>query len=503
MALPVDKNPVALENDLARRDETVIATTTQKVGWAALFGQTTETPAPVTTAAPTTTAGGLGGIFGFLNNAAATTAAAATPATVAAVSTQAAAAAATPASSTGSGGFLLGLLGLFDSGSSTTAAATPAAATTAAASTSSSSSSGLLGWLSGIFGGSSSSANASPLAVASTATPVASAAAATSSSSGGLFANILGSGSSATGTVSQPAFTGQVTVDYGTNTASAQAAVGTASILSNSEIAQVARYAEMGKGITYSPYTKSGSCKTASEVALDIEMLSDYSIIRLYSVDCLGIENVIAAMSLSQKLFLGIWDITAYATDLPSMAQQVLTGSRGWLAVHTVSIGNEVVNAGTNTVAQVKSAVSLARLWFKTNASLYSGYIVAVDTLAAVMADSSMCDISDYLAVNCHPYFSAIEASTSGTWLQQQVSSLQSHCSNGKSILITETGWPTFGNTLGEAVPSQSDQLAAIKAIGQAMGDQVIMFTTYNDYWKLPGSYNVEQHWGIYGDPLV
>lgn len=270
---------------------------------------------------------------------------------------------------------------------------------------------------------------------------------------------------------------------------------------SSSLVSEVVAYAEEGAGITYSPYTESGSCKTASEVASDIAKLSAFGIIRLYSVDCSGIENVVAAMGSSQKLYLGVWSIDNLDTDLSSMAEQVLTGSRGWKAVHTVSIGNELVNAGTKTVAQVSAAVSEAREWFELNASAYTGYIVTVDTLAAVMADTLMCDISDYIAVNCHPYFSAIEALTSGTWLKEQVALLKSACNNDKSILITESGWPTYGDTLGEAVPSTANQLLAIKGIAEEMGSQVIMFTMYNDYWKDPGTYNVEQHWGIFGDP--
>ncbi|KAF8003851.1 hypothetical protein HF325_001299 [Metschnikowia pulcherrima] len=304
-----------------------------------------------------------------------------------------------------------------------------------------------------------------------------------------------------------PAFTGLVTVIGAGGTQAPTASAGsTESSSSNSEmldsqIQAVAKYAEMGAGISYSPYTKDGQCKTASQVKLDIEMLLGHTLIRLYSVDCSGIENVVAAMLSSQKLFLGIWDITAVDTDLPSMAQQVLTGNRGWSAVHTVAIGNEVVNSARGTAAQVASAVSSARSWFKLNAPDYTGYIVTVDTLAATMADSSLCDISDYLAVNCHPYFSGIEASTSGTWLKHQIDSLQSFCGGSKQILVTESGWPTQGNTEGQAVPSVANQLLAVKGLGTVLGDQVLMFTTFNDYWKAPGPWNVEQHWGIYGDP--
>ncbi|KAJ8144150.1 hypothetical protein OY671_002738 [Metschnikowia pulcherrima] len=391
------------------------------------------------------------------------------------------------AASTSSGGWLASLLGIFGSPESTTQSGTVPATTAI-----------------GITSGS----DATQLATAQATTS-------TGSSINYVQPTSIGFGTSpapgtttgATTTSQAPAFTGLVTVIGAGGTQAPTASSGSTessssnSEMSDSQIQAVAKYAEMGAGISYSPYTKDGQCKTASQVKSDIEMLSGHTLIRLYSVDCSGIENVVAAMSSSQKLFLGIWDITAVDTDLPSMAQQVLTGNRGWSAVHTVAIGNEVVNSARGTAAQVASAVSSARSWFKSNAPDYTGYIVTVDTLAATMADSSLCDISDYLAVNCHPYFSGIEASTSGTWLKQQIDSLQSFCGGSKQILVTESGWPTQGNTEGQAVPSVANQLLAVKGLGTVLGDQVLMFTTFNDYWKAPGPWNVEQHWGIYGDP--
>lgn len=465
-ALPIDK----------RADVTM--TTTQNVGWAQIFGLTTSTTPLTTAVAPTTTALAV----------AATTTAVATP-----VATTAAA-----ATTTSSGGFWKLLLSYFDgdssSGTTTTAAAAAtttaaAAAATTATTTSSSSGSWLSNLLGSLFGSSSSSTASTTAAASSAATVVASYATASLAASD-------------TSTAESPGFTGLVTVVGAGSGSSGVAATGTAQVASSTNVAAVAKYAEMGAGITYSPYTKDGLCKTASEVAADIEMLSAFSLIRLYAVDCSGIENVVAAMLSLQKLYLGIWDITAVSTDLPNMKTQVLTGLRGWAAVHTVAIGNEVVNSGRGTAAQVAAAVDEARTWFELNASAYTGYIVTVDTLLATLADPLlMCDISDYLAVNCHPYFSGVEALTSGTWLKEQVALLKLACGSSKSILITESGWPTYGDTVGSAVPLVANQLLLIKSLGTVMGDLVIMFTTYNDYWKDPGLYNVEQHWGIYGDP--
>lgn len=263
-------------------------------------------------------------------------------------------------------------------------------------------------------------------------------------------------------------------------------------------------YSLQSKGIAYSPYRKQGGCKSASEVAADIKLLLSYDIIRLYATDCSGIPNVLAAMGPSQQLFLGVVNIDQglILGDLGTISSAVQATSRGWSAVHTIAIGNELVNSGQQTPSAIISAVNYARSWLQSNASGYKGYVVSVDTLVAVLGNPSLCDASDYLAVNSHPFWDGgVQPGNSGPWLQQQIQALQSKCNNGKQILITETGWPTEGQSFQSCVPSVSNQVAAIKSIVQLLASQVLMFTTYNDYWKDPGPYGVEQHWGIYGDP--
>lgn len=261
--------------------------------------------------------------------------------------------------------------------------------------------------------------------------------------------------------------------------------------------------AKGAKGITYSPYTKSGSCKTASEVKSDIAKLSSFSLIRLYSTDCDGVENILASMTWSQELFLGIYEIdtNTITSGLKAIKSAVESSSRGWSAVHTISVGNERVNDGKSTVSDLETAINTAKTWLSANASQYSGYVVTVDTLVATVNNPGLCKISDYLAVNAHPYWDGgVVPSNSGSWLSQQISNLESACGSS-DILITETGWPTQGDTYGSCVPSIPNQLAAIKSIMSKFSDQVFMFTMYNDYWKDPGSSNVEQHWGIFGNP--
>ena len=370
----------------------------------------------------------------------------------------------------------------------TTQAATTAAAAVAA-NTQSKSRGGLLGFLEGLFdNGDSQSATT------------------TSANNGGASFGSPSTTSIGTNTLST-ATSSQDSPLFPIYTASSSSDITSPSSSSGSDsdgsFANNIAAAKGAKGITYSPYTKSGSCKTASEVKSDIAKLSSFSLIRLYSTDCDGIENILASMTSSQELFLGIYEIdtNTITSGLETIKSAVESSSRRWSAVHTISIGNERVNDGKSTVSDLETAINTAKTWLSANASQYSGYVVTVDTLVATVNNPGLCKISDYLAVNAHPYWDGgVVPSNSGSWLSQQISNLESACGSS-DILITETGWPTQGDTYGSCVPSIPNQLAAIKSIMSKFSDQVFMFTMYNDYWKDPGSSNVEQHWGIFGNP--
>mmetsp|Transcript_8707 Transcript_8707/g.10882 ORF Transcript_8707/g.10882 Transcript_8707/m.10882 type:complete len:443 (+) Transcript_8707:73-1401(+) len=378
----------------------------------------------------------------------------------------------------------------------TTKAATTAVAA-AAASTQSKSKGGLLGFLEGLFDNDNSQSSTTS----------------TANNGGGLFGsptttsavgtNVVGTttlstSSSSSDTPLFPIYSASSSSDITSPSSSSDSGSDSEGSFANNIAA-----AKGAKGITYSPYTKSGSCKTASEVKSDIAKLSSFSLIRLYSTDCNGIENILASMTSSQELFLGIYEIdtNTITSGLQTIKSAVEATSRGWSAVHTISIGNERVNDGKSSVSDLATAIKTARSWLSANASDYTGYVVTVDTLVATVNNPGLCKISDYLAVNAHPYWDGgVVPSNSGSWLQQQISNLESACGSS-NILITETGWPTQGDTYGSCVPSISNQLAAIKSIMSKFSDQVFMFTMYNDYWKDPGPENVEQHWGIFGDP--
>lgn len=257
-------------------------------------------------------------------------------------------------------------------------------------------------------------------------------------------------------------------------------------------------------GVAYSPYKSGGGCKSSQEVQDDFALFAkDHGIIRLYGVDCDQVASVYAAAKeYDNKLFLGIFDISQSAIQeaVSAMAAGV---NNDWGIVDTVSVGNELVNSGQASPAQVVTALGQARAALKSAG--YDGPVVIVDTFVAAQAHPEICEASDYCAVNIHPFFDPnTSAGDAGKFVTTTVGNIRSKLSSDKRIVVTETGWPWQGDSNGAAVPGMDQQTKALSSIKSAYSDKpgdVILFTAFNDLWKKAesGTFMAEQFWGMGG----
>ncbi|KAH6886472.1 glycoside hydrolase superfamily [Thelonectria olida] len=255
-------------------------------------------------------------------------------------------------------------------------------------------------------------------------------------------------------------------------------------------------------GVAYAPYRGDNGCKTPQQVEEDLEQLKDkYGLIRIYGTDCDQVANIHDAAKKSgiKKLFLGIWNIN----DVANEAQKIVDGIDGdWGMVDTVSVGNELVNNGAASSAQVIAAVKQARSILR--GAGYNGPVVTVDTFVAVTAHPELCEASDYCAINAHAFFdSTITAEQAGAWLKKTVESVKSAV-GGKKVVVTESGWPHKGLSNGLAVPGSNQQLEALTSIKKAFSNNLgdlILFSAFNCPWKAinAATFDAEPYWGIDG----
>ena len=251
-----------------------------------------------------------------------------------------------------------------------------------------------------------------------------------------------------------------------------------------------------GKAITYSPYTDNGFCKTQAQVSQDLEPL-DYDVIRLYGTDCNQTKFVLeATKGKNTKVFAGIFDIHQIPLEVSQLSSD-LNGD--WTQIHTVGVGNELVNDKKASVGDVVGAIGQART--ALSGAGYHGAIVTVDTYVAMNASIELCKNSDYCAVNCHAFFDGNTLPEhAGTFVKGWADTISK--SAGKQTIITETGWPTQGQPNGIALPSKDDQQKAVDSINAALPSNKILFNAYNDFWKNDTQYTfeAEHYWGIMGN---
>ena len=219
--------------------------------------------------------------------------------------------------------------------------------------------------------------------------------------------------------------------------------------------------------------------------------------IRTYGTDCDQVSTILkAASAKGMKIMAGVYDIDQASSE----TQALIDAAQGnWDAVDTVSIGNEYVNNGGDpsaVVAAVKSARSALQ------AAGFNGKVVTVDTFNQLIDHPELCEVSDFAAANCHAFFDAnVSADQAGQYVKEQAQRVSQAC-GGKTTVITETGWPSNGQTNGAAVPSEANQKTAISSLRSAFSDNVVLFSAFNDLWKsdFDGSFGAEHYWGIYGN---
>jgi hypothetical protein len=190
-------------------------------------------------------------------------------------------------------------------------------------------------------------------------------------------------------------------------------------------------------GIVYSPYRADHKCKSAEEVAADVEQLKNFSPLRLYGVDCNQIQNVIAAgKPHGIQVFAGIWNVDKAADELETLIEAV---GKDWDSVHTVAIGNEVVNFGRMDATRFASVINQSRKRLREPSVGYTGPVVGVDTFVAIMSNPAICEASDYVAANCHPFFDGnIVAEGSGQFIGNMKKEIAKSCGNKKIVITGE-----------------------------------------------------------------
>ena len=254
--------------------------------------------------------------------------------------------------------------------------------------------------------------------------------------------------------------------------------------------------------MTYSPYQGDGgdsnSCKSSGQISDDIQQIYDagFNTIRLYSTDCEQLQAVNEkATALGMRIIIGIFFNSAgsAASDFEDQMGDILNyfGKAGWSNIDLLTVGNEAISSGTADASTLSGFLETARGKMSS-----SGVPISTTLIVSSWQNSpSLCNNVDMLAVNIHPFFSdsTVDPSDSGSYVEEQMSLTAAACGNSKTVVVTESGWPSNGGTYkGQTAGSSQQQQAITSLRGSSKSSHIMYFANGNDMWK--SGPNVEEY---------
>jgi exo-beta-1,3-glucanase (GH17 family) len=249
-------------------------------------------------------------------------------------------------------------------------------------------------------------------------------------------------------------------------------------------------------GICFSLYEdgqKPGDIITAAQVNRRIQILKPYTKwIRSFS--CIeGNEHIARiAHQNGMKTLVGAWlgsDLELNEKEIEGLITLAKEG-----CVDIAAVGNEVLYRGDLNEEQL-----LAYLYRVKEAlpDIPVGYVDAYYEFSHRPKITEACDV---ILTNCYPYWEGCPIEYSLHHMQSMFGSAKD-AGNGKRVIITETGWPSEGGSLKDAIASNENAMKYFietQCWSQQNDIEIFYFSSFDESWKVGAEGDVGAYWGLW-----
>ena len=249
-------------------------------------------------------------------------------------------------------------------------------------------------------------------------------------------------------------------------------------------------------GLCFSPYTEGHHEDILSEKQINrmLDIIVPHTQwIRTFS-SIQGNEQIPKiAQQKNMKTIVGAWISNDRARNELEIEALIKMANSG--LVHIAAVGNEVLHRDEISETELINYIQRVREAIPKSISI--GY---VDAYYQFLNRPNIVAACDVLLCNLYPFWEGAHIDYSISYLNQMLQ-LTQDISQGKKIIVTETGWPSFGETVEEAQPSKinamkyfilSQEWAKIKNI------ELFHFSSFDETWKVIQEGNIGTSWGLW-----
>lgn len=158
-------------------------------------------------------------------------------------------------------------------------------------------------------------------------------------------------------------------------------------------------------------------------------------------------------------------------------------------------VGNEVLLRGELTERDLLAYITQAK------AALPEGVrIGCVDAYYQFLEHPALVAACDVLLPNCYPFWEGVDV-VRGVHYLKRMHALVQAAGGEKQVIVTETGWPGAGETVGHAVPSAENAMRYFVDVQQWVrreGVKLFYFSSFDEPWKRQQEGEVGTHWGLW-----
>lgn len=250
-------------------------------------------------------------------------------------------------------------------------------------------------------------------------------------------------------------------------------------------------------GLCFSPYVEGqniGDTLSQQQINHRLQIIAPHTQwIRTFS--CSEGNELIPALAKNKnlKVLAGAWISIDRLRNEKEIKKLVELANNGF--VDMVAVGNEVLHRNEMPLTELVSYINRIKQSIPNHIPV--GY---VDAYYQYLENPSLADVCDVIFVNCYPFWEGATFELSMAYLDRMVALTQQIAKN-KKVIITETGWPSMGEKVQNAVPDYVNTMKYFVSVQEwvkTSNIDVFYFSSFDETWKIKQEGIVGAGWGIW-----
>ena len=249
-------------------------------------------------------------------------------------------------------------------------------------------------------------------------------------------------------------------------------------------------------GICFSMYEdgqQPGDTITEAQVERRIKILKPYTKwIRSFS--CIEGNEFVPKMAKKHglKTMVGAWlsdDNEKNEEEIEALISLAKNGN-----VDIAAVGNEVLYRNDLSKAELLTYIK------KVKDALPNIPVGYVDAYYEFTQHPDIVAATDVILTNCYPFWEGCPIEYGQQHMQQMYAQAVG-ASQGKPVIITETGWPSQGGSLRGAFSSEENAMKYFintQVWAKQANIETFYFSSFDESWKIGPEGDVGAHWGLW-----